>query len=325
MILTNKFDTNNQSRLGVHFIGDFFERNGWYFRERPTPDVGIDADVEENVGGKVSSRHLALQIKSGPAFLKRKKNGKISFAIDKWHYDYWLASDRPVIIMIYDAESKAVYWEQVRLYSLKRSKKNWMLEINPSNILVPESLSGFSHIIDSYKPHQIVPFDEESVSFDISIMSIQEFSNSLNVLTQDLENFHNKIKQQISAPNAKTLQLHINVFVQKLKRHIDDDYQLLHTSCWYLAYFALRCPKELDQQFVENIDNYIGILLSIKTSWSFNAENFKKFQHGNFPSQVKTSGHNLVRVVEDYIALIDLSIEDFLTCKYLNQNKNEQT
>lgn len=325
MNINHNFDTNNQEMLGVNAICDFFVRNGWYFRVRPNPDIGIDADVEPKVDGKATNRHIALQIKSGPAYLKRKKNGNISFSIDKWHYDYWLASDRPVIIMLYDDDTKYIYWEQVRKYSIKKAKKNYIIDISPKNILTNESLDLLLGILDTYKPHNPIVFDSNLVSYEISISLIEEYSKSLKELTNDYEIFSQRIGQQILAPNRDSLRLHLNIFAQKIKKHLCDDYELLHKSCWYLAFFAFKCPQELEKTFLATLDNYIDILAIQKAIWNFNLENFKKFQHENFPYQVKLSGRNLERVVEDYISFIDLSINDYLTCKYILNHKDEQT
>ena len=47
----------------------------WLFREQPTEDYGIDAQVEIVEGEAVSGKLLALQIKSGPSWFEQAGPG----------------------------------------------------------------------------------------------------------------------------------------------------------------------------------------------------------------------------------------------------------
>jgi hypothetical protein len=64
---------DNTGRIGVYAVAAMIEKElGWIFREQPTSDHGIDAQVEV-VGSRsdVTGRLIALQIKSGKSYFRR--------------------------------------------------------------------------------------------------------------------------------------------------------------------------------------------------------------------------------------------------------------
>lgn len=63
-------------RLGVSACDSAFTTMGWAFREQGVADHGIDALVEvEGLTSQPSGRYLAVQIKGGPSYFKRKTDG----------------------------------------------------------------------------------------------------------------------------------------------------------------------------------------------------------------------------------------------------------
>ena len=49
--------------------------------------------------------------------------------------------------------------------------------------------------------------------------------------------------------------------------------------------------------------------------------NFEKLFHPNIPKNAQRSSTKVIRYLEDYIALIDLSIEDYLACKIISERR----
>lgn len=314
-------DTTNIERIGVCRINTFFEENGWTFRERNVCDFGIDADVEQKNDGKRTNKHMALQIKSGESYVKIKKNGKITFSIDPWHYFYWLQSDRPVLILLYDPETKNVYWEQIRLSIIKQAKKFKKIEIDATKVLDKDCFDEFNDIIKTYVKHEEYKIDEEKVSFDFSIACIEEYSNSIKTLVNSFELFRNKLISHFDCPQTDRLCLQIEVFAIDIRNHIESDYALLHKLCWYLAALAYNIDNELRPQLVDLLNSYIDILIKHKASWLIAIENFKKLYHNNIPKKIQRSNDLLIRYLENYTSLIDLSLEDFLECRIINENR----
>lgn len=62
---------------------------GLIFREKPTHDYGIDAEIEIIEDGIATGRLIAAQIKCGDSFFSELKDDKIIFRFSSRHYDYW--------------------------------------------------------------------------------------------------------------------------------------------------------------------------------------------------------------------------------------------
>ncbi len=73
----------------------------WLFREQPTEDYGIDAQVEIVEGEAVSGKLLALQIKSGPSCFKQAGPGGWWFRPDAAHVRYWTNHSLPVVVLVH--------------------------------------------------------------------------------------------------------------------------------------------------------------------------------------------------------------------------------
>lgn len=314
-------DTANIERIGVNAISLFFEKIGWSFRERPHSDFGIDADVEQKINGKRTNRHIALQIKSGESYVKIKKNGKITFSIDPWHYSYWLQSDRPVLILLYDPDTENIYWEQVRLATLQQSPKYKKIEIDALKFLDEDSIDEFNDIIETYVMHNIYNVDKEFVTYEYSMACVEEYSKSVKDLVEQLVYFRNKLQSHFINPHSKTLCLQLDVLGMDIKKHIEADYALLHKACWYLAFLANRINIRERSLLVKILDDYINNLTFQKASWLTVIDNFKKLFHPDIPKSVQRSNAKVIRYVEDYAALINLSLEDFVACKIVNKNQ----
>ena len=318
--MNSNCDTANIERIGVDATGLFFEKIGWSFRERSHSDFGIDADVEQKINGKRTNRHIALQIKSGKSYVKIKRNGKITFSIDPWHYSYWLQSDRPVLILLYDPDTGKIYWEQVRLATIQQSPECKKIEIEALKILDEDSIDEFNDIIETYVTHTIYNIDKEFVTYEYSIACIEEYSKSVKDLVEQLVSFRNKLQSHFINPQSKTLCLQLDVLGMDIKKHIEADYALLHKACLYLAFLAYRINIRERPLLVKILDDYINNLIFQKASWLTAIDNFKKLFHPDIPKSVQRSNKRVIRYIEDYAAIINLSLEDFAACNIVNKN-----
>lgn len=314
-------DTANIERIGVSAISMFFEKLGWSFRERQHSDIGIDADVEQKLNGKRTNRHIALQIKSGDSYIKIKKNGNITFTIDPWHYEYWLQSDRPVLILLYDPDTQNIYWEQVRLAIIQQAVKYKKIEINATKILSNDCIDELNDIIETYVKHNIYDIDEDLVIYEYSIACIQEYSNSVKDLVERLGDFRNKLQSHFANPQSGTLYQQLDMLGMDIRKHIETDYALLHKACWYLAFLAHRIHTEERPLLSKALDEYINNLILQKASWLTIIEDLKKLFHPYVPKKVQRINAKIIKNIEDYAALINLSLEDFAACKIVNENK----
>lgn len=315
-------DTANEERIGVSAICLAFEKLGWSVRERTHSDFGIDADVEQKINGRRTNSHIALQIKSGKSYTRVKKNGKITFEFDDNHFYYWLASDRPVLIMMYDKDTYNIYWEHIRLPLLKRnkSKSKHVIEIASTNVLSASSLDEFNNIIDTHVPHFEYNITEDDVKFECAELYLHQYSTGVEAFVESLNKFREDIKPQFITPNADRLKIHIELFTKSVKDHTEEDYKNLKKAWFYLAYMVFLIPDDVRQDYDNVINKYTENLLIQKASWLYNIDNFKKLFHENIPHKVQYVTKRLVTLLEQYVSLIDLSVEDFILCKLQNDN-----
>lgn len=114
---------------------------GWIFREMPTSDYGIDAQVELIDEDKtVTGQLLALQIKSGASFFRERNDTQIIFRPDEKHVSYWLRHQLPVLVVLVDPASATCYWQHVSEATLERTRSSgWKLAVPTSQTLSGET------------------------------------------------------------------------------------------------------------------------------------------------------------------------------------------
>ncbi|NML76947.1 DUF4365 domain-containing protein [Rhizobium sp. S-51] len=129
------WDSELTSRLGVHESnGVFLKEFGWLFREITVSDRGIDAYAEaiKPVKGKV--KIVALQIKTGSSYFRKRGNDFIYYGKMR-HLEYWTTYPLPVFIIMYNPHDNALLWQRVERDKCKLHKKHWSIVIPSSNVL----------------------------------------------------------------------------------------------------------------------------------------------------------------------------------------------
>jgi hypothetical protein len=86
---------------------------GWIFREQPSQDKGVDAQIEEVLGGCATGRLIGLQIKSGSSWFKRKTRSGYIYTGDLEHLTYWQAHSLPILVVLFDPKASEAYWQLV--------------------------------------------------------------------------------------------------------------------------------------------------------------------------------------------------------------------
>lgn len=126
--------TDRAGVLAVQLI--FTDELHWLCREQPTSDFGIDAHAEVVASGLATGRLLALQIKSGKSYFDQSNEKGVTYYGNSAHLQYWSNHSLPVVVILYDPESKKAYWEFVSLQSVQHTKKAWKLVVPWSHELV---------------------------------------------------------------------------------------------------------------------------------------------------------------------------------------------
>jgi Domain of unknown function (DUF4365) len=132
-------------RLGVAALEYFFSKNGWLFREQTTHDYGIDAHVEIVVDERPTGKLIALQIKTGTSFFGEQADGAYIFRTDDKHLAYWVGHSMPVVVVLYNPDSKEACWQHVSRQAVETTGKGWKLSIPKVNLFdkPAQSLKAF--------------------------------------------------------------------------------------------------------------------------------------------------------------------------------------
>jgi len=98
-------------------------------------DVGIDGQIEYvNSEGNATGRMIAVQIKSGPSYLKGDAENWVFYPEEK-HRFYWERFPLPVLIILHDPDSGKSYWLDIRHELRTASSEDKAVPIPKSNIL----------------------------------------------------------------------------------------------------------------------------------------------------------------------------------------------
>ncbi|GAA2046459.1 hypothetical protein GCM10009839_58500 [Catenulispora yoronensis] len=126
------------------------DKLGWLFREQPTDDYGIDAQVEVIDGENVSGRLIALQIKSGESWFNDAALGGWWFRPNDDHVQYWLNHSLPVVVVLYHPGTKRCYWQLVNQETLARTQADgWKLLIPATHVLDETAASALVEVADA--------------------------------------------------------------------------------------------------------------------------------------------------------------------------------
>jgi hypothetical protein len=114
MDLPEYTDAQLQERDGVYVFASAVTKKHIIWRETPNPDVGIDGQIEyRNEQGQVTGNLAAVQIKSGISYIG-KNHPCIRFRPSAKHANYWREFPIPVLLVIHDPSSDALYWTDAR-------------------------------------------------------------------------------------------------------------------------------------------------------------------------------------------------------------------
>ncbi len=109
---------------------------GWIFRDQPTEDYGIDAQVEIVDDETVRGRLLALQVKSGESRFSEPGPGGWWFRPDREHVQYWTNHSLPVLVVLYDPKSALCHWQVVSDETLtKTATGGWKMFVPKEHVL----------------------------------------------------------------------------------------------------------------------------------------------------------------------------------------------
>jgi hypothetical protein len=121
---------------------------GWYSREPPAPDYGIDLYVEAAVDSVPNGRMLAMQIKGGASFFTETTDDGVVFRGEQRHLDYWLAHSLPVVVVLYDPDDQMILWQAVTPETAQSTGEGWKLVIPRAQRLDASSADALEELVE---------------------------------------------------------------------------------------------------------------------------------------------------------------------------------
>ncbi len=141
-------------RVGIQTVGLKFENLGYIFREQPTSDYGIDAQVELIDGDNVTGQLIGLQIKSGASWFKEKSGDGYIFRGDNKHLNYWLEHSLPVLIVLCDIETGNCYWQAITASNVRTTNKAWKINVPVNQKINPGMHVDLKRLVKKLPAHK---------------------------------------------------------------------------------------------------------------------------------------------------------------------------
>lgn len=112
--MMKKLTSSMIEKKGVNYIRSIVENSNCIFNEIPKQnDFGNDAFIELVDGESVTGISIALQIKSGKSYC-RKRNCSIPSNYN--HFKYWSNHSLPIVGIVYDPDENSAYWINISTY-----------------------------------------------------------------------------------------------------------------------------------------------------------------------------------------------------------------
>ncbi len=145
-----QMQTNDQKdRSGVYAVaGIVNDQLNCIFREQPTSDYGIDAQIELVNNGNPTGKLIGLQIKSGAGNFRETK-GSFYYYGEPRHLQYWLHHSLPVLIIAH-IPKRITVWNQVKKSKVTITEKGWSMKIPKSNVFDASALHKIKKILSTH-------------------------------------------------------------------------------------------------------------------------------------------------------------------------------
>lgn len=189
---------NSTDRIGEAVLDlCFLKKIGWIIRSINKSDMGIDANVEQVRNGNPTGKYISIQLKTGLGNVYETENEYI-FYFNQIHYEYWLSSSIPVIIVLCDPDEEVIFWELIKKKNIKSTNKNYKIHIRKNHILNENSIEELESIIDTYQANFQLPNDDDLENIDIVEYAEDLFSTcseALHTCSAAFDQLHKKYQR----------------------------------------------------------------------------------------------------------------------------------
>lgn len=139
-VVTRQPESARMSREAVtHTALAVQSKLNWTFREQPTDDFGIDAQIEVVQSDTATGRLIALQIKGGESWFADKTTEGWWFRLDPAHFSYWTRHSLPVAVVLYHPRTQRCHWQLVTENTVERGPRGGLKLLVPESNILDES------------------------------------------------------------------------------------------------------------------------------------------------------------------------------------------
>lgn len=146
---------------------------GWLFRRNHNEtDFGIDGHIDVVLAdGSVTGQSFAIQIKSGESYVRHGTDIAFRYDGDLKHFNYYANHSTPVLLIIFEPNSRLCYWVRFTPSLAEVGKSGWTYEIPKANVLDSSARSHLLDIIGPAKDHleqarEVATFEESLLPFE---------------------------------------------------------------------------------------------------------------------------------------------------------------
>lgn len=316
---------------------------GWIPREFSTTDVGIDYTIEEVINGNPTAKFVSVQLKTGLGNVSINRFGDYDFYVDKHHYEYWLGSSIPVILVLCIPENNELVWTLIKRANIKNTKSQHKITIPKNHLLTTESTSELSEIIRLYQSPFEIDGDVEDMKnpdyienlFGECACTIREMTTDFYALGEKYTNETNKLEEfytnrelwskekaeRLCRNFVKNMSLNINISRCKIKQKAEVIF-----ATYVGAIRAIDYVLTIPYWFTTDAAALVMICLEenvegLKKHIAYMEEGVNRFSNGTpDDATLKRSTHDYATIIKDYIALIrDMSVWTSITIKKFNE------
>jgi hypothetical protein len=154
-------------RIGVTAVQQIIHNDfHWFFREQTVSDHGVDVQIKElDQQGKATGKLIALQIKTDPAYFRKRGDDYVYYG-ELRHLDYWENHSLPCYVIMHNPETGLTLWQKVERRLANVTEKGWSMSVPASNVLNASAKQYFERELAS-DPEAIRRFN---MAFDLELM-----------------------------------------------------------------------------------------------------------------------------------------------------------
>ena len=253
---------SNTERIGVYATALLVTKElDWIFREQPIVDVGIDALIEQKINGEPTGKFISVQIKTGGGNFHNSENS-LTLYVTKIHYNYWLNSNLPVIIVAHLPDINKTTWEIANEETFKKTPTQWKIQIPKTKELNEKSIIELNNIISG----------NNQTDFELQVKNEELSQSEIDKIVQNAGLFVECIK---NLTNIADLIEKLGEHTTKQRKKIDK--------------FVSRDLTETDKEVKRSFKIYSESMNSITYKLNHEIEDFAYYFAKGFRAQEKIS------------------------------------